>query len=544
MLYCGIKLTHDGCIAVIEDNRLVFSHEVEKFNNNKRYSEIPDTNFITEVLGMNGYGVSDINLYSIDGWAGLKESEVRVRSNGTELNVIVAPYREASLSADSLKTYEGNGFIIDGQSLAYTSYLHSTTHIFSTYCASPFSEKSDPCYMLVYDGGMYPRLYYFDPAQGKLENLGPLFMFMGNIYSLFSLHFKPFFNEGSGPRVDDLSVAGKVMAYIALGQVREDLIQMFGRVYEKHFSPSLEFSWTFSQEVQRQVTEQGIPHADVLASFHQYLERMLVNCLNERIRKHGRKSRYFGFVGGCSLNIKWNSAIRNSGLFDEMFVSPFTNDTGTAIGVACCERYKQTGKVRLDWSVYSGPAIVKNEPAEGWSSRNCSIHELASLLHVTQDPVVFLSGNAELGPRALGNRSILAAAVQPQMKDRMNEIKCREGYRPVSPICLEKRASMIFSPGTRDPYMLFDHKLRDEWAERIPAIRHLDGTARLQTVGPNDNERIYELLQEYERLSGIPVLCNTSANTLGSGFFPDVRSATEWNGTKYVWCDETLYEKR
>jgi carbamoyltransferase len=188
--------------------------------------------------------------------------------------------------------------------------------------------------------------------------------------------------------------------------------------------------------------------------------------------------------------------------------------------------------------------VIQNDPAEGWESRACTVSQLAELLHTTDEPVVVLNDRAELGPRALGNRSILAAAVRPDMKDRLNAIKQREDYRPVSPICIEEHAPAIFSPGTRDPYMLFDHMLRDEWVERIPAIRHLDGTARLQTVSREDNPLIYDLLHAYEKLSGIPVLCNTSANLLGSGFFPDVRSATEWNGTRYVWCNETLYEKQ
>lgn len=544
MLFCGLKLTHDGSVALIEDNKLIFSYEVEKFNNNKRYSEIPDLDFVEEALNLHGYTSADVDRFVIDGWAGLKESRVDTRSHGQELSLSVAPYREVSLSADALQAYSGSGLVIGEKSFDYTSYMHATTHIASTYCASPYAVNKEPSYALVYDGGMYPRFYYFDPANERLENLGPLFMYIGNIYSLFSLHFEPFLRGGQGPRVDDLSVAGKVMAYIAKGRVRSELLEQFELTYARHFSPSMEFNWTFSQEIKRYVDEHHIPHADALASFHQYLEQLLVTSLEASVTKHGRKTKNFCFIGGCSLNIKWNSAIRESGLFDDVFVSPFTNDTGSAIGAACCEMIHQTGHPHLNWSVYSGPMVIQNDPAEGWESRACTVAQLAELLHATDEPVVVLNDRAELGPRALGNRSILAAAVRPDMKDRLNAIKQREDYRPVSPICIEEHAPAIFSPGTRDPYMLFDHMLRDEWVERIPAIRHLDGTARLQTVSRQDNPLIYDLLHAYEKLSGIPVLCNTSANLLGSGFFPDVRSATEWNGTRYVWCNETLYEKQ
>ena len=129
------------------------------------------------------------------------------------------------------------------------------------------------------------------------------------------------------------------------------------------------------------------------------------------------------------------------------------------------------------------------------------------------------------------------------MKKVLNGIKNREDYRPVAPICLEEDAKDIFEPGSRDPYMLFDHKVRPEWKERIPAICHLDGTARLQTVNEMENPVIFSLLTEYKKLSGIPLLCNTSANLNGKGFFPDIASAVQWDQVNYVWSGGAIYEK-
>jgi carbamoyltransferase len=108
---------------------------------------------------------------------------------------------------------------------------------------------------------------------------------------------------------------------------------------------------------------------------------------------------------------------------------------------------------------------------------------------------------------------------------------------------MEEHAPRIFDPGTHDPYMLFDHYVRAEWKTRVPAICHLDGTARLQTVKAQENESIYRLIDEYYRLTGIPLLCNTSANFNGSGFFPDCESAMQWAGVNYVYCAGILYEK-
>jgi carbamoyltransferase len=154
-----------------------------------------------------------------------------------------------------------------------------------------------------------------------------------------------------------------------------------------------------------------------------------------------------------------------------------------------------------------------------------------------------MCGRAELGPRALGARSIIAPATNPGMKDLLNDIKHRENYRPVAPICLEEHAPEIFDPGTPDPYMLFEHRVRPDWVQRVPAILHLDGTARLQTVSPADDPVLATILGEYYKRSGIPVLCNTSANYHGKGFFPDAVSAMNWGGVDHVWVNGVLHQR-
>jgi carbamoyltransferase len=187
--------------------------------------------------------------------------------------------------------------------------------------------------------------------------------------------------------------------------------------------------------------------------------------------------------------------------------------------------------------------VVANAPAPGWEAKPCSVPELAALIYEGNEPVVLLNDCAELGPRALGNRSIVGNAFNPKMKDILNAVKKREPYRPVSPICLREKAPALFEPGSPDPFMLFDHQVRPEWLDRIPAVCHLDDSARLQTITREDNPVVGELLEAYEERSGIPLLCNTSANFNGKGFFPDVYSATAWNGVNYVWCNQVLYEK-
>jgi carbamoyltransferase len=273
-----------------------------------------------------------------------------------------------------------------------------------------------------------------------------------------------------------------------------------------------------------------------------FIERLLYRTLVDAIDRDGARSANLCLGGGCALNIKWNRRIRASGM--NLWVPPFPNDSGAAIGAACAELFYSGGPASIRWNVYSGPAVTAGVLPAEWRPESCTVESVARRLANTGRPIVFLSGAAELGPRALGHRSILAPATSVRMRDDLNRIKNREPYRPVAPMCLEENASDIFDPGSADPFMLFDHAVRDSWRARIPAVVHADGTARLQTVGANDDPTVFRLLTEYRRLTGIPVLCNTSANFHGSGFFPDVASAARWAGIAAIWSDGTLYTQQ
>jgi predicted NodU family carbamoyl transferase len=137
-------------------------------------------------------------------------------------------------------------------------------------------------------------------------------------------------------------------------------------------------------------------------------------------------------AGGCALNIKWNTMIRRSEIFEDVWIPPFPNDSGAAIGTAYCELFHQRHAPALNWNMYSGPRISTGNVPPGWRARPCAEHELAQLLHREGEPVVVLSGRAEIGPRALGNRSILAPATDAAMQDRLNIVKNRAAYRPAA----------------------------------------------------------------------------------------------------------------
>ncbi|MFI6934710.1 carbamoyltransferase N-terminal domain-containing protein [Streptomyces sp. NPDC050287] len=547
MLICGLKLTHDGAVALIDGNRLITSVETEKLDNGYRYSELGDLTVVESVLKDVGVGTDDVDAFVVDGWGhGEERPQVTTRYRSKEILLAVAPYREERLEDDTTlpRVFQG----LPWKKTSYRSYNHATGHVFSAYCASPFAASGQPALVLVWDGGVLPRCYRIRAGQQPVvENLGPIFGLIGNVYPTFAMHFPPFRPEDLG---DDgrsayrqLTVPGKVMAYTALGEVRSDLCDVMDDIYDQHLTLSLEFAGMFSEEFLRRTAEREVEPADAMASFQHWVGGRLVQGLALLRQRCPDLPMNLVLSGGCALNIKWNSRIRAGGLFEKVWVPPFPNDSGSALGVACAEMSRLTGTPTLDWSVYSGPEMIVGEDVDGWTNGPLDVFGLARLLHETGEPVLILHGRAELGPRALGNRSILAAPNRPEMKDLLNKLKGREYYRPVSPICLEHRAPEVFDPGVPDPYMLFEHQVRDTWQSRVPAVMHLDGSARLQTVNHHQNPVVAEVLEEYARLSGIPVLCNTSANNSGRGFFPDVASALRWGRTRYVWNGGRLWTR-
>lgn len=551
MRICGIKLRHDGAIALVEDKRLVFCVEHEKRGNNRRYQAIDNLDTVVDVLAEHGLGPRDVDQFVVDG--GWWREGFEVFSGAKPVALKWAPYVECR-DEGLLISRDGCGLMLDGMSFPYKSYPHVSGHLASAYCTSPFSKAGQSTFCLTWDGMIYPRLYYVDPCGARFIDC--LFPLIGHIYAAAGAHFGPYTNRYGE---DDLGIAGKLMAYIALGSADEDIITVFRELYEERFAADAEHARRYHAESGEKPSMAAIHNffresalrlkakrpEDVLASFHCFLERLLIREMTTVLRRHSGfpGSRNLCIVGGCGLNIKWNSTLRATGLFDAVWVPPFPNDSGAAIGAACSAMAAEKGFVPLEWSVYSGPPLIRSNVPSEWEAAPCSMRELATIL-ASNRPVVFLSGRSELGPRALGSRSILAAATSAGMKDHLNDIKLREHFRPVAPICLEDRAPDIFSPGTPDPYMLFDHATKAQWRDKVPAVVHLDGSSRLQTIPRTSQHKVAELLVEYERLTGIPLLCNTSANHHGRGFFPDVASACQWGRVDNIWSDGLLWTKK
>lgn len=543
MLTLGLKITHDAAIACIEDGELLFCHEVEKIDNGPRYAKMDDPGVVARVLAAEGIAPTDIDIIAVDGWKG---GRIFHQSAGV---LPVAPYHEwdgPDWPALGTRHSWSGGLPLPGfGSAPYESYTHVAGHVYGAYAASPFAEAGEPAMVITWDGGQQPRVHSVRPD--GVTFVGTLHELYGIIYGIMGYYFGPYKNERvwkldplqDGPLFGGYEAPGKLMGYIGLGRPNEQLMLELERAYG-HIEVGLEFR---SERQRLAYNQTGVPEhklcraakehadrlclsdADALASIHAFLEGLLVR----RATKLPRGSNLI-FTGGSALNIKWNSALRDTDHFAEVFVPPFPNDSGSAIGVAVASQAHHFGRIRpLAWSVYSGPRLGSKRLTDGWVAAAMDADTLGEFLAFDPSQVVVaLHGRAELGPRALGHRSLLASAASPGMKDFMNLLKRREDFRPVAPICLEEHAPEFFHPGTPDPWMLFDHVMGEDAQRSLPAVRHVDGTARLQTINAQQSPTVAAILNGHYQSGGAPVLCNTSANFNGKGFFPDVASAQEW----------------
>ena len=182
---------------------------------------------------------------------------------------------------------------------------------------------------------------------------------------------------------------------------------------------------------------------------------------------------------------------------------------------------------------YWGPEYTDEEVEKFLKWTKVSYRKLDNVAKETaqifaQDKIIgWYQGRIEFGPRALGARSILASPIHAEMQARLNDIKDREDFRPVAPVVLEEDAGEWFNGASYSPFMLFVYDVNDDKAELIPAVRHVDGTARIQTINRQQHPCYYSLLQEFKKITGVPVLVNTSFNTRGEPIVCTPRDAIE-----------------
>jgi carbamoyltransferase len=279
-------------------------------------------------------------------------------------------------------------------------------------------------------------------------------------------------------------------------------------------------------------------HADLAASVQRRLEEVLLDLVRWLHARTGE--RVLTMAGGVALNCVANSRLAEKGPFDRVWVQPASGDSGTALGAAMYLARELGDDVRPMPTPALGRAWTDRE-LEAWLKKANVAHErprdiaeaVADIL-ANDGVVAWFEGGSEYGPRALGHRSLLAHPGRPENLERMNDIKGREQFRPVAPMVLAERAHEIFDGPLPSPYMLFVHRVREGWKERIPAVVHVDGTARIQTVDRREEPVVARMLEAFERRTGLPVVVNTSLNTAGRPMVDDPRDALECFGSAPV----------
>ncbi|MET9880327.1 carbamoyltransferase C-terminal domain-containing protein [Actinacidiphila glaucinigra] len=279
-------------------------------------------------------------------------------------------------------------------------------------------------------------------------------------------------------------------------------------------------------------------HADMAASAQAVLEEVLLDLVRWL---HGRThDRLLTMAGGVALNCVANSRIAAEGPFDRVWVQPAAGDAGTALGGAMYlgaaggdEPAPMPGAdLGREWTDAELGAYLKTAalPFERPADIAVTVAEALARNGI----VAWFQGRSEYGPRALGHRSLLAHPGHAGNLERLNDVKGREQFRPVAPMVLADQADAIFRGPLPSPYMLFVHDVAPAWRERIPAVVHVDGTARIQTVDPAAEPLMSRVLEEFERLTGLPVVVNTSLNTAGRPMVDDPRDALECFGSTPV----------
>ncbi len=279
-------------------------------------------------------------------------------------------------------------------------------------------------------------------------------------------------------------------------------------------------------------------HADLAASVQLRLEEVLLDLAGWLHRQTG--DRHLTMAGGVALNCVANARLAAEGPFEQVWVQPAAGDAGTALGAALYV----AGKLGDDVQGMTTAALGR-----GWTDDELEAFLVEAAVQHERPPdiaaavadvlaangvVAWFQGRSEYGPRALGHRSLLADPRREDNLDRLNAIKGRESFRPVAPMVLADEAHRLFEGTFPSPYMLFVHRVRPEWKSRIPAVVHVDGTARIQTVDRRLEPLLASVLDGFARRTGVPVIVNTSLNTSGRPMVDDPRDALECFGSAPV----------
>jgi predicted NodU family carbamoyl transferase len=519
---------HDGAFAYLEGAHLAVSIEAEK-HSHYRHSplSVPDVfgvlgelKEIPDVLCRGGWWPSDVpqsEQPSLAGYHGVLKSDI-----------VIGQRR------------------LLGKTVEYFSSSHERSHLLCAFGMSNLP-KGTPCYALLWEG-VIGSFYEID-SELNITKLADVMHEPGHRYALLYGLADPTFDK-SVAGFSRFSDAGKLMALASYSKrskpsIEEEKLIVFLLQDCLHLKPS-------ACEELKHFRHYNVGLDDPeFRNFAGIVSDRIFDRFYQFAKSNMKRGKPLLIAGGCGLNCDWNTKWRETNLFSEVFVPPVANDSGSAIGTAIDAQFHFTGNPKIDWNVYSGLEFIATDTFDLslYDQYDTNYAMIADML--AKNLIIgWVNGKYEIGPRALGNRSILASPFQESTRVRLNEIKKREQFRPIAPACLEEDAVRWFGCYHASPFMLYTQPVG---TDALPAVTHVNGTARIQTVSSVTNRHLHELLIAFKARTGYGVLCNTSLNFNGRGFINNIADlstyAVEHNldgfvveGRSYMLKSSTNYQ--
>ena len=526
---------HDSAAAILKDGHVIAAVEEERFSRQKFDDGFPGMaiDWCLKEVGISQEQIDSVAFYDkpILKFERLLDNYIGVAPRGLYSFLDVIPkwlHKRLWIKDDIKKHLKG----FKGEIIFPDHHMSHAAHSFYT---SQFEE----CAVLTIDGVGEWTTTSFGTITNNSINLTHDIRWphsLGLFYSAFTYFLGFKVNEGEY-KLMGLSSYGKPKYYDLIMKELIDVkddgsihlnMKYFAFTYDKVMTNE-KFSELFGIQPRKRNEKTEQIHFDIGASAQKVLEDIMLKMINYIHKKTQMKNLCLG--GGVALNGVANYRMLKDGPFENIHIPPSPGDAGSAVGCAQYLYYIHNKKPRIieedpakviHENIYVGPHFTDEEIKHFLDSnkikyeqfnRELLLQQTATL--ITEGKIVgWYQGKMEWGPRALGNRSILADPRDGKMKDILNEkIKHRESFRPFAPSVLEEHAADYFELDIPSPYMLMVTKIKQP--DKIPAVTHVDGTGRLQTVSKQSNPLYYDLINEFYKKTGIPVIINTSMNVMG-----------------------------
>lgn len=404
-------------------------------------------------------------------------------------------------------------------------WLKCSHHIAHAALGYYTSNLKNPLILSADGGGDDGIFNFFEVKNNKISLLERKLLNLGTPYRLLATLMPEITHNKPQPRMGHLSLSGKIMGYSALGEVVIDWIEPL-REYYLFYQYPLQALYSLGNSIGLDLEEGYCLNNEDAVNLAATSQKVFELIIIEELSKKLKSDNYDGIIlsGGIALNVVANTKIKE--LFNmAVHVPSAPNDSGISLG-SIFAVFPPTKQQHI---TYSGLALINNLPPNiKKMGKDFSLAEVAKIL-VEDDAIIgVIRNNAEVGPRALGNRSIICYPDSIHKKETINKnIKFREWFRPLAPIVQEHKTGVFFENEISSPFMSFAYPLKKELEGMFPAIEHLDKTARLQTVTEQQNNWIYNLLEEINNLTNYPIILNTSFNTKGKPLISNSKEGIE-----------------